>query len=241
MTIQLTESENYTLLLTPNGEGLGLCGEHFNADFLQQKELVTRTAQGRGTVYFFSLGNKELVLRHYKRGGLVAKLSNDKFIFNTISNTRCYEELSVLQHLHSKNVNVPSPIAGKVTRKGIFYTADIITEVIPNTIELHEVLQSEPVSLSTWHEIGTQLKKMHNAQVFHGDINVKNVLLNRPTGPQAIHLLDFDKCEIRQGDDWKEANLARFKRSLLKQAGKFKHYYYHQNDWDQMLIAYEKC
>jgi 3-deoxy-D-manno-octulosonic acid kinase len=228
-------------MLTPNGQGLGLCGKHFNAQFLKQEKLVTRTAQGRGTVYFFSLGKKALVLRHYKRGGLVAKVSNDRFIFSNIANTRCYKELEVLQHLHNEKVNVPLPIAGKVTRKGMFYSADIITEVIPNTIELHEVLQSEALSPGTWKAIGIQIKKMHNSQVCHADINVKNILVDRQASSPTIYLLDFDKCKIQKGNEWKKANLARFHRSLLKQTGKFTHYHYHQNDWDELHMAYQNC
>jgi 3-deoxy-D-manno-octulosonic acid kinase len=240
MTIRLVETSNHTLLLMPSGEGLGVCGQHFNADFLQQKKLITRTAQGRGTVYFFALSNKQLVLRHYKRGGAVAKISDDKFIFCNISSSRCYAELEVLQHLRNNKVNVPNPIAGKITRKGMFYTADIITEVISDTVELHEVLQSSALLPQTWQAIGSEIKKMHNAQVFHGDINVKNILLNEQRSKSIIHLLDFDKCTIKQGDDWKMANLMRFQRSLLKQVNQLNNYHYHQSDWENLLVAYEK-
>ncbi|GAB56134.1 3-deoxy-D-manno-octulosonic acid kinase [Glaciecola punicea ACAM 611] len=240
MTIQVTELNKSTLLLTPSAEALGLCDDHFDNDFLKRKKLITQIAKGRGIVYFFTLGNTELVLRHYKRGGLVAKVSNDSFIFTRISHTRCYEELSVLQHLRDKKVNVPKPIAGKITRKGLFYSADIITEVISNAVELNEILLSEGVVAATWQAIGLQIKKMHNAQVYHGDINVKNILLSRQTTPPSIHLLDFDKCAIKRGDDWKNANLLRFKRSLLKQVSKSPHYHYRQRDWDALLAGYNK-
>jgi 3-deoxy-D-manno-octulosonic acid kinase len=137
-------------------------------------------------------------------------------------------------------VNVPNPIAGKITRKGMFYTADIITEVISDTVELHEVLQSSALLPQTWQAIGSEIKKMHNAQVFHGDINVKNILLNEQRSKSIIHLLDFDKCTIKQGDDWKMANLMRFQRSLLKQVNQLNNYHYHQSDWENLLVAYEK-
>lgn len=239
MTIQVSQFEQQSLLRMPVGVSLDVKLMHFDPHYLQQQELVTRTAQGRATVYFFNLSNKSVVLRHYKRGGLMAKLSDDKFIFSSLEKTRCYEELNILAHLRKAKVNVPRAIAGKVYRKGLFYTADIISEVIPNTVELHELLQTQVVRCETWQAIGLEIKKMHDAQVFHGDINVKNVLLEAVDGAYKVHLLDFDKCEIRSNHHWKMNNLARFQRSLLKQSKKYKSYHYRQENWDQLLMAYK--
>lgn len=240
MTIQVSDFKQYSLLHTPSALALGLVQEHFNSDYLYQHKLVTRIAQGRGTVYFFSLQHTNLVLRHYRRGGLVAKLSDDKFLFRGINNTRCYEELAILGHLREKNVHVPKPIAARVCKKGVFYTADIITEVIPDARELHEVLQQQSVALDTWQAIGYELKKMHNAQVCHDDINVKNILLAQEHQGTSVHLLDFDKCRITPGNNWKAANLERFKRSLRKQSIAFQPYNFGPKDWQQLLMAYEK-
>jgi 3-deoxy-D-manno-octulosonic acid kinase len=240
MTIQVSNFQDYTILLSTIGKSLGVLNEHFDAKALAQQNLITRTAEGRGMVYFFTLADRELVLRHYKRGGLVAKVSTDAFIFKGIKTTRCYEELAILQHLQNEMVNVPTPIAGKITRSGVFYSADIITEVIPNTRELHDLLQNQAVSKETWQAIGFEIKKMHNAQVFHGDINVKNILIASERSTEHIHLLDFDKCSIKPDDGWKMANLARFQRSLIKQSKKDANYHFHADDWSEILKGYQK-
>lgn len=244
MIIKICEIKNDTLLLTPCAQECGLGLNHFSAQFLQREKLITHTAEGRGLVYFFTLKDKNLVLRHYKRGGLVAKISNDSFLFSSIALTRCYKELEVLQHLRNNKVNVPRPIAGKVSRRGLFYKADIITELVPNAIELHELLQCEALTAATWQAIGLQIQKMHKAQVFHGDINVKNIMLTKQSSPAIIHLLDFDKCDIKHGNGWKNANLLRFKRSLLKQKanheGKQQAYHYCPSDWEELLKGYNK-
>lgn len=241
MTLHISEIKNHTLLLTPNAQGLGLLGEHFNPAFLAQEELITNTANGRGLVYFFKVADENVVLRHYKRGGLIAKISSDKFIFRDIAHSRCFEELTVLQHLRKANVNVPVPIGGRVTRQGVFYTADIITGLINDAVELHEILQLKRLSTKAWEAVGVQIRKMHNAQVFHGDINVKNVLLSQSMDTPIAHLLDFDKCNIKQGNAWKEANLLRFKRSLLKQLNKLETYNYSAENWDELLSAYKNA
>ena len=45
----------------------------FEPAFLEKNNLVNSTAAGRGQVYFFSHGPLKLVLRHYRRGGLLGK------------------------------------------------------------------------------------------------------------------------------------------------------------------------
>ena len=247
MTLHISDVENNTLLLTPYASQLGLLSDHFDLRFLQENDLITNTATGRGVVYFFTLGQQQLVLRHYKRGGLVAKISTDKFLFNSIANTRCFEELHVLQYLQEAGVNVPMPVAGRIVRSGLLYSADIITALIEDATELHDILRTHTICSETWKAIGAQLKKMHNAQVFHGDINVKNVLvskqidtqhMNGQNSPSTVYLLDFDKCAIKQGDHWKKANLMRFKRSLIKQTNKLEEYHYTPDNWDALLQGY---
>jgi 3-deoxy-D-manno-octulosonic acid kinase len=238
MTIHVSKFDNSIILHTSSGKALGVNNMHFEADYLQQQNLVTHTAQGRGTVYFFGLANTQLVLRHYKRGGLVAKLNDDKFIYNGIENTRSYKELAVLQLLREANVNVPEPIAGRIVKSGLFYTADIISKVIDAALELHELLQKDSVIESIWQDIGIEIRKMHNAQLCHYDINVKNILLANQDDKTVVHLLDFDKCEIRKGNDWKTNNLDRLQRSLVKQSNLQPTYNYHQNDWKSLLAGY---
>jgi 3-deoxy-D-manno-octulosonic acid kinase len=248
MTILVEQSQKHTLMLLPAAKSLDLTALHFDPDFLTKQALITKTAQGRGTVYFFALGNSELVLRHYKRGGLIARVSTDKFLFKNLKSTRCYEELNILQHLVGENVNVPIPIAGRICKSGLTYTADIITKVIDNSFELDFLLTNGPLPKATWQAIGAQLKKMHNAQVFHGDINVKNILVAQGENQEQVYILDFDKCSIMPGSNWKPANLARFQRSLVKhktkqssQSSEQKNtYHYQHSDWEELLKAYKK-
>lgn len=240
MTISATHSNNNIILRTSIGEKLGVSHLHFDADYLQQQKLVTGTAEGRGTVYFFKLNELDVVLRHYKRGGMVAKINDDKFLYTGIENSRCHKELRVLQLLCEANINVPEPIAGRIVKKGPFYTADIITRVIANATELHEVLQNKAVHAKTWQNIGNEIRKMHDAQICHHDINVKNILLVKNDDTNRVHLLDFDKCEFQKGNHWKASNLERLERSLNKQVAKCAKYYYEPGDWEALKEGYAK-
>ena len=50
----------------------------FEPAFLEKKGLAGSIAAGRGQVYFFSHGSLKLVLRHYRRGGLLGKVISDR-------------------------------------------------------------------------------------------------------------------------------------------------------------------
>lgn len=243
-----------------------LC-QRFDPSWLLTENLITNTASGRGLVYFFSILGENCVLRHYYRGGLVAKVSTDKFIFRDVTQTRPYQELSLLAKLHDAGLNVPKPVAAKLQHTRFYYTADIITGTIPRAQELHSHILRQALEPSVWHEIGATLRKMHDLQACHYDINVKNVLLQQPdvtlqqellsektpsveTSDQPlvkscdeaqikVYLLDFDGCKIRSGDAWKNANLTRFKRSLDKQRAKFSPYYYDEDCWNSVVQGYQ--
>jgi 3-deoxy-D-manno-octulosonic acid kinase len=139
----------------------------FEPDWLINQNLVNKTASGRGLVYFFNALNENCVLRHYYRGGLMAKVSKDKFLFRQLKSSRPFQELTLLAHLYAAGLNVPKPIAARLRHTSLQYTADIITGAIPRTQELHEQLLHHPIKKSIWIEIGATLRKMHDLQACH--------------------------------------------------------------------------
>ncbi len=218
----------------------------FNPAYLKAENLITNTATGRGTVYFFEAFQEQCVLRHYYRGGLIAKLSKDTFIYPGLEKTRPFQELSLLTSLYNAGLKVAKPLAAKVTRSAFTYTADIITGAIDHAQELHDFILQSPLEPSVWKQIGATLRQMHDLQACHYDINVKNVLLQQVPVEEAelaainIYLLDFDGCKIRTGEQWKKANLERFKRSLEKQKAKFSTYYYDDDCWGFIEAGYHR-
>jgi 3-deoxy-D-manno-octulosonic acid kinase len=152
----------------------------FDPSWLMAENLITHTASGRGLVYFFFILGENCVLRHYYRGGLVAKLSNDAFLFKQTQQSRPYKELNLLATLHAAGLNVPKPIAARIKHTSFTYTADVITGTIPRAQELHEYILQQALQQAVWERIGVTLRKMHDLQACHYDINVKNVLLQAP-------------------------------------------------------------
>ena len=55
-----------------------------------------------------------------------------------------------------------------------------------------------------------------------------------------VWLIDFDKCQIRQGSNWKNSNIARLKRSFEKEK-RLDNIYWQLADWQILISAYNEA
>ncbi|NVD05366.1 3-deoxy-D-manno-octulosonic acid kinase [Vibrio sp. JPW-9-11-11] len=197
------------LLLTENVE------HAFSVDYWQKHNAVTGSARGRGTTWFVQGYRGEFALRHYRRGGLFGKLIKDSYWFTSLEDTRAYQELKLLRHLIECNVSVPAPVAARVTKSGLTYQADIIVQRISNANDLVGLLSQQVLSKDLFKKVGREIKKMHDANVNHTDLNIHNILIDQSN---QVWLIDFDKCKREEIDNgWKQSNLERLKRSFDKE------------------------
>lgn len=177
---------------------------------------------GRGTVWFVQGAFGAGVLRHYRRGGALARINRDRYLFRGEERTRPFREFRLLQALHAQGLPVPRPLAAGYARSGAFYRADILIERIQDARTLAESLRDgEQVP---WRGIGAELARFHAARAFHADLNAHNILLSGPSAgtaqaPPGVWLIDFDRGALRAGHAWKRSNLRRLQRSLRKLAG----------------------
>lgn len=154
----------------------------------------------------------DAVLRHYRRGGFVARLSDDRYVYTGAGRTRPFREFRVLARAHGEGLPVPAPIAAAFHRHGATYSGDILVASVPDARTLAQrVAANEPVD---WAAVGTAIARCHRAGYFHADLNAHNVLLD---ASGSAWLIDFDRARVRAQDGgWQRANLARLHRSLAK-------------------------
>ena len=209
--------------------------ENFSCKKLQQQGRVTGKADGRGETCFYKADHSVWALRHYLRGGLVARLLHDQYFGFRLKNTRAWKEWHLLNDMTRLGLPVPRPVAASVIKSGIFYRADLVTEYIDETNTLADRLQSEPLDKAIWKKIGDCIKQFHDKSVFHSDLNAKNILLD---AEQKIYLIDFDQCGLRKGEDWKQENLSRLKRSLEKFKSKQTNFNFDEAAWESLIIGY---
>lgn len=218
--------------------------DFFSPEFWQSQGRILGSAKGRGTTYFLQtqdLFGVNCALRHYYRGGLWGKFNKDHYRFSTLAETRSFAEFYLLQRLYEADFPVPKPIGARVKKGklGICYQADILTEKIENAQDLTALLQKEILPEETWQQIGRLIRKLHDSQICHTDLNAHNILIQQTEQGQKCWLLDFDKCGEKSGDFWKTENLNRLHRSFLKEKARM-HIQFTEQNWKALTEAYHK-
>jgi len=212
----------------------------FDIDYLSSNDLLreftSTKQQGRAAVQYFSYNNTELVLRHYCRGGFPAKFIQDKYSWMGLSKSRAIQELEMLLSMKELGLPVPTPAAARIRKKGLSYQADIVTVLIPSAKTLSAVLSSERITETDWETIGATIKKFHNHNCNHADLNAHNILLNESG---EVYLIDFDKSKFNSSTNaWKIKNLERLKRSLEKLANEQEGFNYHAKNFLSLVKGY---
>lgn len=173
-----------------------------------------RAARGRGAALFITHAGQDWVLRHYRRGGLAGRVLDDQFAWLGGERTRAFREWSLLAELVALGLPVPRPVAARYRRRGLVYTADLITRRLPGVRSLAGQLAAGEAGEATWRAVGACIRRFHELGVWHADLNAHNVQLD---GYGQAWLLDFDRGRRRPpGGGWRQRNLARLERSLSR-------------------------
>ena len=185
----------------------------FERDYWRGRGALEEVAGGRGTVAFVHDAGRRWVLRHYRRGGLVARFLDDTYLYTGAAGTRAFAEFRLLRRLRDWNLPVPVPVAARYSRSGLVYRADLITEELPTRLTLAQALQSRSLEPATWRAVGRCVASLHARGVQHADLNAHNLLIG---ADGEILVLDFDRGRIRARGGWEARVLERLRRSLAK-------------------------
>jgi 3-deoxy-D-manno-octulosonic acid kinase len=187
--------------------------EIFEPEYWQSRRAVSRALAGRGLTLFIDYGGRHWVLRHYHRGGRVAALLGDRYLWTGESRARPMREWRLMSELRAEGLPVPAPVAARYVREGLFYRGDLITERIIDALPLSGWLDRGGVALTHWRAVGACIRHFHERGVCHADLNAHNILLDKAG---AVSLIDFDRGTRREHGEWQQKNLARLRRSLVK-------------------------
>ena len=171
---------------------------------------------GRGGAWFVETPFGPAVLRRYLRGGLVAQVNRDRYLWRGSNRTRSFAEFRLLRAVAEKGVPVPRPIAAYYRRVGLRYQAAILLERLENVRSLAD-RAGVAGDGAPWEEAGRLIARSHRAGLDHADLNAHNLLFNAAGQGWVI---DLDRGELRiPATGWRERNLARLRRSVLKLRG----------------------
>jgi len=217
----------------------------FDPEWLEKEAKVQPIAHddivmGRGAAWFVEYDAQQWVLRHYQRGGMVARWNKELYVGVSLAATRAWKEWYLLNELFTRGLPVPQPIAACISwpysRIAGLYKAAIIIKKIPAAMTLAEKCQQQDSDSPIWKKAGKCIQQFHSHGVYHDDLNANNILFDEN---DKVYLIDFDKGRLKTGDGWKPENLNRLNRSLLKLQGLHEGFKFSDEDWAALMEAYE--
>lgn len=210
----------------------------FDIEHWKKKNALIGFADGRGTTYFVRIRDEDYVLRHYRRGGAMTRLTQDLYLWMGVEKSRSWAEWRLLARLKEMGLPVPQPLAAQVSRVGLFCRADILIKRFIGAEPLAEKLKTGRQSARLWESVGACIRRFHELGLDHQDLNASNILCDE----QQVYLIDFDKCLLRSsiGTGWKENNLARLHRSLVKFKSRLIDFHFSETDWEKLLSGYRE-
>jgi hypothetical protein len=176
---------------------------------------------GRAPVFAVNLPGScgRVVVRHNMRGGWMAKITRDLFMFPT----QGYRELLASLRLRASGVSTPEVLAYvSYPKTFLLRRSDVATREIPNGHDLSVALAKvtdHDHRVMVLDAIVKMLRSLTQAGAHHQDLNLKNVLLTAGDGPGLdAHLLDVDRVRFSSPGSplVGKANLDRLIRSLRK-------------------------
>ncbi len=209
---------------------------HFNVDLWRDTPGFSTLDGGRGGSFRIELYGRPVVLRQYKRGGLIRHISADRYIWLGKSRSRPWREWQMLWQAREAGLPVAKPLGACVWRSGLYYRAALVTAFIEGTETLAERLSQSVLDHDVWFQLGRLLKSMQSLGFRHADLNANNLLIDHDS---KIYVIDFDKGRrMKKLGNWQWSTLYRLQRSLAK-IDRSKNLHYGDDDWQALMDGYQ--
>lgn len=183
-------------------------------------------AGGRGGTFRIVLPPGErMVVRFYRRGGVLARFVRETYlapglVLGGALGTRPLRELAVTVEVRRRRVATADVLAARVEGH-FFYRGALVTAEIPAATTLIDALRrADPAARRELAaSAGRAIARLHEAGVWHADLNMTNILVTPGPDAARIAVIDFDRAQLSDGallDRARRGNLSRLARSLKK-------------------------
>lgn len=180
-----------------------------------QPVLPLADAKGRGGVGTLRIGDVELVVRPFRRGGALGSLLQDRYV----RPSRVRKELEVLAALRREGVPVVVPVAALARRRGAFWQLRLCTERLPEALPAPAFLAAQPgLRRFTAEAVGVLVRLAFAAGLRHPDLHLDNVLCEARGDRVRAVLVDLDRATLRApiSDKERDAMLVRLQRHVVR-------------------------
>lgn len=189
--------------------------------FLKHSSQTSHYLRGRIPHPSIPLANgKSMVLRQYSHGGLLRSITGNRYLLGA----RSFRELAFTEEIRS--CGIPTiPSIGAIHHRIFFpfYQAYFLSLEVSHAVDLiqyyqkikaHSSRENLLLKRKTIRSVGLLIRQFHQAGFFHGDLQLKNILV---AGDQLL-LIDFDRSYRKPTLSIQERmkNLLRLNRSAEK-------------------------
>jgi hypothetical protein len=189
--------------------------------FLEKARLSSNYLKGRTRHPSIPIkGGRRMVIRQYLHGGIFRYFTRDFYLFGS----RSFQELALTEEVRTCGIPTVEPIAA-IHRSvfGPLYQAYLLSLEIPGSNDFIQYLQEigpQPLreklilKRKTIQSTGFLLRKFHQSGFFHGDLQLKNILI----AEDQASIIDLDRSYRKEILSVRERmkNLLRLNRSAEK-------------------------
>ena len=176
-------------------------------------------AGGRGGAGAFDVTpGLSVILRPYRRGGLIARISH-RFYFGL--RARPFAELRTTEALRRAGVPTIEPVAAAVfwAFPGC-YRGALFTREIPLAVNLWQYLREADRDErgAACADAARAARRLHDSGAIHPDLNLQNFLVRRSPSGREVLIIDLDKARVgvRVSARQRRAAFDRVCRSMRK-------------------------
>jgi 3-deoxy-D-manno-octulosonic acid kinase len=146
-------------------------------------------------------GDSLWVIRRYWRGGGMRFLE-DRHL--RLGSPRPVRESWASHTLRSRDIPTPAVVAAGIYPSGIFHRADLVTEFVPDAVDLSALLFDAPepwgsdpdLRLGALARVGVLVHRLARAGGQHPDLNARNLLASLVKGDVRPWVIDLDRCRV---------------------------------------------
>lgn len=180
-------------------------------------------SNGRTTVWnwFPAWTDTPLFIREFVHGGLLRHAWGSLFL----TDHTMRRELRINRYAWERDLPTCRPVALYVERcMGLVRRAFYVTRALPDAANLLTFCTQCANNLAPErrqnieHDVAHVLATMHEYGIYHGDLNLKNLLILPEQHDNSVAVIDFKKAHTKNDIDIQQGvnNLIRLDRSILK-------------------------
>jgi tRNA A-37 threonylcarbamoyl transferase component Bud32 len=169
---------------------------------------------GRGIAWAIKPAGEYWLVRHYRRGGVIAPVLKDRYA--AFAGNRAMNELRVSIEAQARGIPTPEVVAAATYPGPLFTRFDIAVDFIDRARDLAQLLfEDRIVAADDIARAAAAIRTSLHYGLVHSDLNLKNILVTK----SSAYVLDLDCCTLENGVASQvsaQRVKKRFLRSLMK-------------------------